>query len=121
MGGSGADTLAGGAATTALGSLGPALGGALGMLGSRDATELEGESGTDGPRRTPATRGQATPTAKPTAAIAPTLIHDGRSAAAEGTSTVGEPLRSSMGEPYHSASNRREYAAKVTRRPRPVV
>ncbi len=47
-------------------------------------------SGRLGPSRTPANRGQTTPTAKPIAAMAPTFIHEGRSASADGTMTVGE-------------------------------
>jgi hypothetical protein len=42
-------------------------------------------AGTLGPRRTPASFGQATPTTNPMAAMTPTRVHAGRSSAAEGT------------------------------------
>src|ERR1019366_118899 len=54
-------------------------------------TAAEGPSGTLGPRRTPARRGQATPMTNPATAIAPTPIHEGRSAPEEGTCTVSGP------------------------------
>jgi uncharacterized protein (DUF3084 family) len=47
-------------------------------VGSAGALETEaGRSGTLGPRRTPARRGQATPMTKPTTAMTPTFVHDG--------------------------------------------
>src|SRR5947209_19974368 len=58
--------------------------------GSADfAAAACGGSGALGPSLRPATRGHATPMAKPTAAMTPTLIHDGRSSAGDGTWNAG--------------------------------
>src|ERR1700733_11729614 len=65
--------------------------GALAEAGaSARAATAEGaaSAGTDGPSRTPASRGQATPITKPMAAMIPTLTHGGRSSADVGRSTT---------------------------------
>jgi hypothetical protein len=57
-----------------------------------EAAADEATSGTLGPRRTPASRGQITPMEKPTAAMIPIVFHDGRSCAALGTWTMSWSL-----------------------------
>ncbi len=95
-------------ATGASAAAGGADGSALGAAGSPELAvpATDETSGTDGPNRTPARRGQATPTTKPIAAMTATFVQGGLSPDAEGTSTVGEPpaLRRSMGDDYHGGS-----------------
>jgi len=70
------------------GSAGRAAGNAAGCGTASDEGEAA-VSGTPGPSRIPARRGQAIPTTNPTAAIAPTLLHEGRSSPVAGTWTDG--------------------------------
>jgi hypothetical protein len=101
----------GGAATEGATATGRGGAGGAGGAGAEDALEDEGAepageaSGRLGPRRTPASRGHAMPTTKPTAAMIPIVFHDGRSCAALGTCTTGgsSALRESIRAfDYHS-------------------
>jgi hypothetical protein len=67
-----------------------------------DGPDPGADYGKAGPARTPASRGQATPTTKHTTAIMPILIQEGRSASCDGIlTTVGSlASRDAMEQPF---------------------